>query len=322
MAKTKDADGRESFFRCGECLFKKVISLEKGGKITKSERFEIIHHLVKDYSIYKLCLIAGVSRYGYYKWKKRLSRPLTKEEKRNQEMAILLREQYFEEKGRQGYRQLTTYLRKYHDLFVNHKRVRRLLNKMGLHARQRRKKIRHYDQESHFAPNLLKRNFKADYPNDKLCIDITYVYAGSKRYYLCAIIDLFNNEIIAYHLSDKNDTDLVLDTLKKAHKKRDLKCATLHSDQGHQFTSHKYKNTLIGYQIVRSMSRRGNCWDNAPIESFFSHYKTEGLWLDRPRTLQQLVETTDEYMDFYNQRRYQKKLGYQSPKEFSKSAAN
>ncbi|MBS2970757.1 transposase [Metabacillus sp. KIGAM252] len=95
--------------------------------------------MVENYSIYKLCLIACVSRYGYYKWKKRLSRPLTEEEKRNQELAFLLRDQYFEEKGRQGYRQLTAHLRNHHDLFVNHKRVRRLLNKMGLHGRQRKK---------------------------------------------------------------------------------------------------------------------------------------------------------------------------------------
>nr|WP_241680303.1 IS3 family transposase [Metabacillus mangrovi] len=320
MAAATYSPRREGTHRCGECLFKKVIGVEKGGRLSKSERFKIIHELSDKHSVYKLCLFADVSRMGFYKWKKRRTRPLTEREKKNQEIARLLREAYFQEKGRQGYRQLKILLQKQHALKINHKRVRRLLNQMGLHAKPRRKKFKKYDQENRYAKNLLARDFTAKKPGEKLCIDITYVYAGSKRYYLCAIIDLFNKEIIAYHLSSQNDTELVLETLKKAEKKRDLKGATLHSDQGHQFTSHKYANTVLGYQMIRSMSRRGNCWDNAPIECFFSHFKTEGHWLDRPRNLSQLVSSVDEYMRYYHFRRYQKELGFKTPLEFYREA--
>lgn len=250
----------------------------------------------------------------------RQSRPLTKREKENQQIGRLLRQGYQKVNGRYGYRRMDMWLERRHNIQVNHKRVYRLLKEMGLQARIRRKKKR-YQGEKQFAANVLNRKFQSDKPFQKWVTDITYVYAGSRRYYLSVIQDLFNNEILTYHLSDQNDTNLVLRTLDKAIKKGDVSDVLLHSDQGHQYTSHQYTNILQSYRMVKSMSRRANCWDNAVIESFFSHFKTEGLWLERPKTPSELRTVIEQYIQFYNQERFQEKLGKRSPIEFRRAAA-
>jgi putative transposase len=134
-------------------------------------------------------------------------------------------------------------------------------------------------------------------------------------------MDLYNNEIIAYEISRRNDLKLVTDTLKKAQKKRNVKGVLLHSDQGFQYTSHLFNKLLAKYKMKASMSRKGNCWDNACMESFFSQFKSECFHLHSFRSTEEVRDAVKEYTYFYNHQRFQKKLNNLSPYEFRTEAA-
>ncbi|URJ44651.1 IS3 family transposase [Paenibacillus polymyxa] len=136
-----------------------------------------------------------------------------------------------------------------------------------------------------------------------------------------AIQDLFNNEIVAYQISRRNDLSLVLDTVKKARKRQDARGVLLHSDQGFQYTSRQYTNLLKRYGIQASMSRKGNCWDNACIENFFSHFKTECFYLRSFHSAQQVEHAVQKYIHFYNHERFQEKLNNLTPYEYRTQAA-
>ncbi|MDA6130745.1 IS3 family transposase, partial [Escherichia coli] len=169
--------------------------------------------------------------------------------------------------------------------------------------------------------NYLNRNFVASKPNKKWVTDVTYLIFNGQKLYLSAILDLYNNEIVAYHVSRRNDLKLVIDTLKKAKKKRNVKGILLHSDQGFQYTSRQYNNLIKKYQMKASMSRKGNCWDNACMENFFSHFKTECFYLYSFKTAQEVKDALNQYMRFYNHQRFQKKLNYLSPYQYRTQAA-
>jgi len=162
---------------------------------------------------------------------------------------------------------------------VNHKKVYRLMKELNIQSVIRKKRKRHGNTPSVVFPNRLKRKFKACGPNQKMVTDITYVSDGTRFYYLSVIQDLFNNEIVAWKISKRNDLQLVLDTVSQWTNKKDVAEAVLHSDQGYQYTSYAYNKRLEAYGIKGSHSRKGNCLDNACVESFFSHLKTEKLYL-------------------------------------------
>ncbi len=162
---------------------------------------------------------------------------------------------------------------------INHKKVYRLMKEMGIQSVIRRKRKRHGHTSSVIFPNRLKRKFKAAGPNQKMVTNITYVSDGSEFYYLSVIQDLFNNEIVSWELTRRNDLELVLSTVEKWTMKKDAAEAVLHSDQGFQYTSKLYNVCLESNGIKGSHSRKGNCLDNACIESFFSHIKTEKLYI-------------------------------------------
>lgn len=174
------------------------------------------------------------------------------------------------------------------------------------------------------APNLLDRSFSATTPNEKWVTDITYIQYGSTTMYLATILDLFNNEIVAYKMYDHQQTPLVMDVLKAALEARNYpKEVIVHSDQGSVYTSYAYQNLLEEMNCRASMSRRGNCWDNAVIESFHSNIKTEAFARVKHHSL-----TNDEtrfhvaeYMREYNEERIQEKLGYLTPLEFGNQVA-
>lgn len=226
-----------------------------------------------------LCEIAKVSKSGYYKWKKRKANLSEKQKKDQFIMSKILEcEQDPDINGSFGYPRVRIWLKQKYGLQINHKRVYRLMKKMGIQAKIRKKKWRYFgiQEQSAVAKNHLNREFSATKPNEKWVTDITYLTFNGKRLYLSVIMDLFNNEIVAYQISERNNLKLVLDTVNKAVKKRKIHCPLLlHSDQGFQYTSKKYNQVLQKYNIKISMSRKGNCYDNACIESFFSHFKTE-----------------------------------------------
>jgi transposase InsO family protein len=285
-------------------------NLDAGGA---THKYEAIKKVAGEYTISELCKLFGVSRSGYYAYLKR------QQINRDKHLKDLIRTVYKKYDGKYGYRQTQLFLLQDHGVWVNHKKVLRLMQEMKLRSRIRRKYRGYFasTEGGRVAENVLQRNFKADAPNQKWVTDVTQYRVADTWLYLSAIKDLFNNEIVAYHVGVRNDNQLVLRTFEKAFEKtKDVTGLIVHSDQGFQYTSYAYHDMLpkVGAQI--SMSRRGNCYDNASMESFFSHLKTEGLYPYDIRSLDEAQRRIEEYIQFYNQSRPQRKLKRLTPVEF------
>lgn len=290
--------------------------------VPSSKKFAVIKELLhKKYNLTLLCNLAGVSRSGFYKW---LNRQTFVSPKQREDEALKLKivECHEKLKGIYGYRRVKVWLKRTYAIHMNHKRVQRLMGELGLRAVIRRKRPYYGKKEAYvISDNHLNREFTAEQPNQKWVTDITYLIFGGQRLYLSAIKDLFNNEIIAYQISSRNDLKLVLDTVKKARKRRDTKGVLLHSDQGFQYTSRQYSKLLERYEIKASMSRKGNCWDNACMENFFGHFKSECFYLHSFHSAKQVRHAVQQYIRFYNHARFQTKLNNLSPYEYRTQAA-
>lgn len=216
-----------------------------------------------------------------------------------------------------GYRQVTEALRNQHNLLINHKKVQRIMRENGLKSIVRPKyKVK--NQERTTFPNILNRAFKTNKPNHKFVTDITYIPTRSKMMYLSTIIDLYDNYPVAWNLSDSQDKSLSIDTIKKLSKIVDLSGCTIHSDQGVHYTNKEYVSLLEKHNVIQSMSRKGNCWDNACAESFFSQYKCECIYLhkSRIRSPKDVEELTKEFFDYYINFRPQKRLDGFTPAQY------
>ncbi|PJW19153.1 IS3 family transposase [Geobacillus thermodenitrificans] len=268
------------------------------------------------YPISLLCEMAGVTRGGYYKWLNRRGM-MTEKQKEDEMVKRMILECHQEVNGIYGYYRVKAWLQRKYGKVVNHKRVYRLMKELGIRAKIRQKK-RKYKKgtENIVVSNVLNRDFTATEANQKWVTDITYLPFQGKYLYLSAIKDLYNNEIIAYRISHSNNLELVVDTVKEAIKKRDVRGVILHSDQGSPYTSRQYHKLLKDHHIIPSMSRKGNCLDNACMENFFGHLKSEVMDLRTFRTDEEVILAIDRYMHFYNHERFQKKLGYLSPVEY------
>ncbi|WP_366290143.1 IS3 family transposase [Paenibacillus sp. AN1007] len=280
---------------------------------SKQERFQIIEKVAAYGDIQKLCDVCGVSRSGFYAYIKR------KRFDRDTKAMNQVLQTYQRYEGKYGYRQLQLFLWQDQRIWMNHKKVLRLMQMLGIQSRIRRKRRSSgpYAPAQRVAENCLKRDFSAEKPNQKWVTDITQYRVGERWIYLSAIKDLFNNEIMAYEIGERNDNELVLRTFSKAFaKQKDVTGLVVHSDQGFQYTSHAYHDMLpkVGARI--SMSRRGNCYDNASMESFFSHLKTEGLYPYHIRTLNEAQSKIEKYIRFYNRKRPQRKLKKLTPVEY------
>ena len=262
------------------------------------------------YSVVLLCNTAGVSTSSYYDYKKK---PLL----RNEEIDELILSIYNKSNKRFGYRMIKYILRNEYKLIVNHKKVYRIMKKLGIHSiiRKKRKVLK---EKTYVKDDLLKRDFTALEPRKKYVTDITYIPTSRKMVYLCTIIDLFNNEPVSWTVSDQQDKALSLDTLTKLAKNTKLRGSIIHSDRGVHYTCKKYVTTLKELAVQQSMSRKGNCWDNACAESFFSHFKAETLRImkNKIRSMNDVIHMIEEYMDYYIHYRPQKKLGGLSPSMF------
>ncbi|MGG0454272.1 IS3 family transposase [Priestia megaterium] len=294
------------------------------GAVSTYKKFKVINEMVKagkKFAICLLCGIAEVSRSGYYKWLKRQISPSEKQ-REDEELKQKIKRCHQKFRGIYGYRRIQIWLKAVYDLHVNHKRIQRLMREMKIQA-VIRKKRRYYGRKEAFvmSDNHLNREFQASQPNEKWVTDITYLLFNGQTLYLSAIKDLYNNEIVAYEISRRNDLKLVIDTLEKAIKHRNVKGILLHSDQGIQYTSRTYHQLLEKYQIKVSMSRKGNCWDNACIESFFSHFKSECFHLHTFQTASEVKDAVHQYIHFYNHERFQKKLNNLSPYQYRTQAA-
>ena len=216
---------------------------------------------------------------------------------------------YHENKGRYGYRRITAVLRS-RSLPLNHKTVQRLMKELGLVCCVRKKKYRSYKGEvGKIAPNLLNRDFHADKPNQKWVTDVTEFGMFGEKLYLSPILDLHSSDLVSYTISDHPVLSMVTTMLDKAFEKiPDGTNLILHSDQGWQYQHRQYQQMLREKGIRQSMSRKGNCLDNAVIENFFGLLKSELLYLQKFRSMDHFKQELIEYLDYYNNRRIKVKL--------------
>ena len=259
------------------------------------------------YSISVMCRFFGVSRSGYYDYLHRSERPAF-----DTALADLIRECQKQADKTYGYRRVHLWLKE-RNICKNPKTILRIMQKYELLSEIRRhRKWVQMGQQVHKYENLLNRIFSAERPNQKWVTDISYIRTGQGFLYLSIIRDLYDNSIVAYKTATRQTISLVLDTIHLAMKKEKKRVAAelhLHSDQGFQYTSQAYFKLTQSYGITPSMSRRGNPYDNAMAENFFSILKTECFHRHKPKTFKEANERIDNYIYFYNNQRIQLKTG-------------
>ena len=270
-------------------------------------KYAVIYRHSEKYSVSVMCRFFGVSRSGYYDFIHRLGRP-----EKDAELAELIRQQQKRCFSTYGYRRMQQTLAD-KGICYNPKTVLRVMKKYNLLAEiRRRRRWISMGQQLHRYENLLNRQFFADKPNLKWVTDISYIHTKQGVLYLSMIRDLYDNSIIAYKTGTEQTVNLVLDTIRLAMRKEKKRVAAelqLHSDQGFQYTSQAYFKLTQKYGITPSMSRRGNCYDNAMAENFFSILKTECIYRHKPASFKEANEMIDRYIYFYNHERIQSKTG-------------
>jgi putative transposase len=223
----------------------------------------------------------------------------------------LVQEAYARSHRTYGYRRITLWLQRHKGIGINHKAVLRLMNKLNIRSVARKRKIFRSMTKAkiyHHYENVLKGEFHANQPNQKWVTDVTYIATREGWAYLSTIQDLFDGFIVSHQVGRENSLALVLNTLKQARQNEQVTDKLLlHSDHGHQYTSHGYAVLTKHYAITPSMSRLGNCWDNAPMENFFSHLKEEGLRPYPMPSFEEARQIIDDYIHFYNYERIQLK---------------
>ena len=263
-----------------------------------------------------MCRVLDVTRSGYYAW---LKRPKSRRKISNEELYqhILRIYQLFDR--RYGSLKITHHLRN-EGILCNKKRVARLMKQHGLQAKGKRKFKATTNSKHNYpvAENLLNQDFSAQRPNQIWVADITYIGTGEGWLYLAAIMDLYSRQIIGWAMDSTMTRQLVIDAFKQAIGRRKPPAGLIHhSDRGSQYASHEYQKLLKKHQCIPSMSRKGNCYDNACMESFFSTLKRELVYDERYETRNQAKSSIFQYIElFYNRRRLHSKLGYKTPYEF------
>lgn len=253
-----------------------------------------------------------MARSTYYYYSKKAVQP-----DKYEHIKVQIHKIYHAHKGRLGYRRITLYLNREGTL-INHKTVLRLMGEMRLKSLIRIKKYKSYRGNlGKIAPNILNREFKADGPAQKWATDVTEFKVKGKKLYLSPIIDLFNQEIISYEITDRPVFKGVMDMLKKAlPQAKSPSQLVLHSDQGWQYQMEKYQQSLKANGITQSMSRKGNCLDNAVIENFFGTLKSELFYLNEYESTDQLKKDIKDYICYYNNKRIKLNLNGMSPMEY------
>jgi putative transposase len=272
----------------------------------------IVLELRHQYRLAGLLQVSGLARSTFYYQQK-----LLQSSDKYADLKVRIRDLFERHKGRYGYRRITAAIRRSGDL-VNHKTVRRLMVQLQLRCRVRVKKYRSYKgQLGHVAPNELARQFNASRPNEKWVTDVTEFNVAGRKLYLSPVLDLFNGEIVSYEMSVRPLFGMVGAMLKKAFSR--LKAGDrpmLHSDQGWQYRMPEYRRLLDASATRQSMSRKGNCLDNAAMESFFGTLKSELYYLEKFRSVEELQTGIDSYIQYYNHDRIKLKLNGLSPVEY------
>ena len=267
-----------------------------------SVKFMVIYRHKDKYSISEMCRFFKVSRSGYYDYVKRMDVPA-----KDLPLAEKIKECQDKCGKTYGYRRVHLWLER-EGIHHDPKTILRVMQKYNLLSVIRRKKYRNYSNYLHRYENLLNRDFNAERPNQKWVTDISYIKTGQGTLYLSVIRDLYDNSIVAYKTGTEQNINLVLNTIRKAKKKEKVTAELqLHSDQGFQYTSQAYFNLTKSYGITPSMSRRGNPYDNAMAENFFSILRTECIYRTKLRTYEEARLIIGQYIHFYNSERIQLK---------------
>ena len=275
-----------------------------------SVKYKVIYRHREKYSISEMCRFFEVSRSGYYDYVRRMDVPA-----KDLPLAEKIRECQSVCRNTYGYRRVHIWLER-NGIHCNPKTVLRVMNKYNLLSVIRRKRYVKYGEHLHRYPNLLNRNFTAERPNQKWVTDISYIRTRQGFLYLSIIRDLYDNSIVAYKTGSEQNINLVLNTIKAAKRKEKVTAELhLHSDQGFQYTSQAYFKLTQRYGITPSMSRRGNPYDNALAENFFSILKTECIHRVKIETFKDARELIDDYIYFYNNQHIQTKTKL-TPMEF------
>lgn len=272
-----------------------------------------------NFDIKLLCEISGVTRSGYYKWLKTADEP-----SRDYDDYLLVKELFDKGKAKHGYRTITMNLGTKKKVTMNHKKVLRIMNSYGLITKIRRrnpyKNIMKKSLEHRTCENILAREFKQPIPQRVLCTDITYLWFGYRFAYLSVVKDVASREIVAWSLSWHLGMSLVFDTVKDLRHNANrqhwsLENVLLHSDQGFHYTNPDYIQELKELKIRQSMSRKGNCIDNSPMESFFGHLKDEVDYKEA-NSFDELKQMISEYIKYYNNHRQQWELKKMTPVQY------
>lgn len=264
----------------------------------------MIQELRQEHNLAMLLEIAQLPRATFYYHAKRMVR-----QDKYASIKTKITEIFYENQGRYGYRRITNEIRN-QKFTINHKTVQRLMKELDLVCRVRIKKYRSYKGEvGKIADNLLDRNFQAEKPNQKWTTDVTEFRLFGQKLYLSPIMDLCSGDIVTYTLSESPNLQMVTTMLEQALKvlpeRHDL---ILHSDQGWHYQHKQYRKMLADNRITQSMSRKGNCYDNAAMESFFGHLKSELLYLQEFESVDHFKRELIAYIDYYNNRRIKARL--------------
>lgn len=294
--------------------------------VATSAKFDIIRSTLSEsgnkLSVASLCRIAGVSRSGYYNWVKSEQTRCNRDKQDRNDFDLILAAYHF-----RGYKKgaRSIYMRLLHQnppIRMNVKKIRRLMDKFGLVCPIRKanpyRRMLKAMRTSHVAENLLNREFTEFGPRKVLLTDITYIPCNGIFFYLSTILDAFTRQVLAYVLSDSLEVDFVLETVNKLLNQHRISFSAetlIHSDQGSHYTSCRFIQLVKDAQLRQSMSRRGNCWDNAPQESFFGHMKDE-IDLSACDSFSSVKAVIDDWIDYYNNDRYQWQLAKLSPNEY------
>lgn len=257
-----------------------------------------------------------VSRSGYYKWR---DRPESERERQHKEWTEQVKEVHDQSRKLYGSPKVTQKLHQ-QGIGVSERTVTRIMKKQQWRSRTV-KKYKATTNSKHNLPvqeNVLNQDFTASKPNEKWVTDITYIPTMEGWLYLASVMDLYSRKIVGWHMSDRMTKELVLQALQQAHGRQQPDTTILHhSDRGSQYASHDYQKQLQTYAMIGSMSRKGNCYDNACIESFHSLIKKELIYLNKYETREEAQKSIFEYIEvFYNNERIHSSIGYATPSDF------
>nr|WP_310305900.1 IS3 family transposase [Sphingomonas sp. BE270] len=299
-------------------ILKRATAFFAGGK---SMRFALVDQAKKDFPVHRLCQVLGVSQSGYFAWK---DRPASRRQRDDMVMLAHVRSAFALSNGTYGSPRMTRELQD--DGFaIGRRRTARLMRENGLRGRQKRRFKRTTDSEHSWpiAPNIIDQDFTATTPNQKWGVDISYVWTREGWLYLAVVLDLFSRRVVGWAVGDRLHRDLALAALRKALvMRRPPEGLIHHSDRGSQYCSVDYQAELHRHGIRISMSGKGNCYDNAMVETFFKTIKSELVWRTVFYTRDQAAQAIARYIDgFYNPVRRHSALDYISPAQFERTAS-